>query len=69
MSKEDALFRALRSAADRLVADRRRSGNQVVAGELAELALDEFRPVVQLDEHAVALRARLSSYIDELARR
>jgi hypothetical protein len=69
VSQEDALFRALRSAVDRLLADRRRTGTDVIAGEVAERAIDEFRDVVELEEHAAALRTRLSSYIEELARR
>ncbi len=69
MSREDALFRAIRPTAEALIVRRLQDGDgsAIDANELAEQVLSIFRPALDIREHEPSLRPRLSALVEEIA--
>ena len=64
MPAEDALYRAMRPIAESLVKKHQHNGATLDAERIVEETLDQFRPVVELDEHVAALRVRLREHVE-----
>jgi hypothetical protein len=69
MSTEDALFRTVRDTAEDLLAAEVRSGRAIDLELLAEKALAKFRRIIDLDNHAAALRMRIKAHLQNLVAR
>jgi hypothetical protein len=66
MSIEDALFRAMRPAADSLLV-KKLGAEALDYDQLAEQVLRQFREIIQMDDYAAGLKARLAAFLRERA--
>jgi hypothetical protein len=66
MATEDALFRTMRGTVEARAAARRRTGDPIVAEQIVEETLQEFRLIIDFDAYAAGVRARLHRFLDEL---
>ena len=71
MSREDALFRAIRPTAEALVVRQlqRADGSAIDVNEVTEEVLSVFRPALDIRAHEPSLRPRISALVQEIATR
>ncbi len=68
MSREDALFRAIRPTAEALAERHMRNGGGDV-DRLTEQVLDAFRPALDIRDYEAGLRRRIAALLADLVSR
>jgi hypothetical protein len=56
----------MRQAAERLVAEKLRAQAEIHPGRLAAAVIEEFRQILQFEQHTEVLRAGLHAHIEKL---
>ena len=71
MSREDALFRAIRPTAEALAVRHLQDGDgaAIDVNQLTEQVLSLFRQALDIRDHEASLRPRVSAFLQELATR